>query len=57
MKRELLRQREAERGLADGLPGRGAERAQQLSVMHEVGAKEFRDGEHPLGVADVGAGW
>ena len=40
--------------LADGLPGRGAERAEELPMMHEAGAKELRDGEHPLGVADVG---
>ncbi len=40
--------------LADGLPGRGTERAEELSVMHEVGAKELGDGEDPLGVADVG---
>ena len=39
--------------LADGLPGRCAERAQQRPVMHEVGAKELRDGEDPLGVADI----
>ena len=39
--------------LADGLPGRGAEGTQQLSVMHEAGAKELRDGEDPLGVADI----
>ncbi len=40
--------------LADGLPGRGTERAEELSVMHEAGAKELGDGEDPLGVADVG---
>lgn len=40
--------------LADGLPGRGAEGTRQLSVMHEVGAKELRDGEDPLGMTDVG---
>jgi hypothetical protein len=40
--------------LADGLPGRVAERTQELAMMHEVGAKELREGEHPLGVADVG---
>lgn len=40
--------------LADGLPGGGAQRAQQPPVMHEVGVKELGDGEDPLGVADVG---
>jgi hypothetical protein len=40
--------------LADGLPCRGAEGAQQLAVMHEVRAKELRDGEDPLSMADVG---
>jgi hypothetical protein len=40
--------------LAHGLPGRGAERAEELSVMHEVRAKHLGDGEDPLGVADVG---
>ena len=40
--------------LADGLPGRGAERAEELPVVHEVGAKHLGDGENPLGVADVG---
>ncbi|MDX9735482.1 MAG: hypothetical protein RBU36_15230, partial [Thermoanaerobaculia bacterium] len=39
--------------LADGLPGRSTERAEELSVMHEVGAKALRDGEDPLGVADI----
>lgn len=39
--------------LASGLPGRGAERAEELAVMHEVGAKELGDGEDPLGMADV----
>jgi hypothetical protein len=29
-------------------------RAQQLAMMHEVRAKELRDGEDPLGMADVG---
>ena len=40
--------------LADGLPGGGAERAEQPPVMHETRAKEPGDGEDPLGVADVG---
>lgn len=39
--------------LADGLPGRGAERAEELPMMHEVGEQELRDGEHPLGMADI----
>jgi hypothetical protein len=39
--------------LADGLPGRGAEGAEKLAVMHEVGAKELGDGEYPLRMADV----
>ena len=40
--------------LADGLPCRGAQGAQQLAMMHEVRAKELRDGEDPLGMAYVG---
>src|ERR1035437_3315240 len=40
--------------LADGLPCRGAQGAQQLAMMHEVRAKELRDGEDPLDMADVG---
>ena len=45
------------RQLGDGMPGHGdgsAERTLQLAMMHEVGAKECRDGEDPPGVADVG---
>ena len=40
--------------VADGLPRRRAQGAEQLSVVHEVGAQELGHREHPLCVADVG---
>jgi hypothetical protein len=44
----------AEEGSTYGTGTHSPEAVQQLAVMHEVGAKELRDGEDPLSMADVG---